>query len=81
MLVDIIYDDMDYFWNNDYKNTLVNDYPNYMGDKHSEITYGPLIEQDLLSDPKKSMKQIEEGLNRDYVSGSYGAWMESRLRT
>ena len=81
MLIDIIYDDMDYYWNNDYKNILVNDYPNYMADKHSQISYEPFIKEDLLEDPKKTMKQIEVGINRDYVSNSYATWMESRLRT
>ena len=52
MLVDIIYDDKDLFWNDDYKKLLTEDTVELIADKHSRQPENqPYIKADLMKDP------------------------------
>ena len=65
MLIDIIYDDISYLWNQDYKEVLATQQAEYMADKHSFESYQPLLGEDLLENPHRVMRSMESAMNRD----------------
>jgi len=55
MLVDIIYDDNDYYWNKDYKKIFTDDYPEYLADKHKKPSYETFKNKKMLDKATESM--------------------------
>ena len=69
MFTDIIYDDMNYFWNQDYKDIFVVNHSDYMTDKYKKTKFDfPL--KDILIHPKEVSVTITRNLNKDRVSNS-----------
>ena len=75
MLIDIIYDDINYFWTQDYKDIIADKHAEYMADKHVLVTYKKHIDEDLLANPAKSMDRVEAGMNSDNVTKSFSRWV------
>ena len=51
MLIDIIYDDMNYFWNQDYKELFTGEMTGHLIRRHSGTQIQPDYYRDLLRNP------------------------------
>ena len=78
-LIDVIYDDMNYFWNQDYKDVFTKDQPEYMADKLSIISHEQFKNDDIFQHPYQSLKIIEDNINRYYVAQSLGKFFTQRF--
>ena len=69
MIIDIIYDDSNYFWNEDYKKLFTDHHVELLAEKHKTVDYPYSLEQ-IMNNCKKVKDTLETDVNRDYLATS-----------
>ena len=69
MVIDIVYDDTNYFWNQDYKELFTKDHVELLADKHKMVKHDMAVSEFLLR-PSQVKDNIELAINRDYIASS-----------